>query len=97
MNLSIHGPTMFSRLCYFDAIARHGSITAAANELHLSQSAVSQRLRQLETAVGKPLFQKVGRHLELTEDGRALYEGTSAELRSVELTYRAGSRQARPQ
>lgn len=53
----------------FEAAARHLSFTAAANELHLTQSAVSQHVRSLEHFYGKPLFVRHTRALSLTEDG----------------------------
>lgn len=53
----------------FEAAARHLSFTAAASELHLTQSAVSQHVRSLETFLGKPMFIRHTRALSLTEDG----------------------------
>ncbi len=53
----------------FEAAARHLSFTAAANELHLTQSAISQHVRSLETFLGKPMFERHTRALSLTEDG----------------------------
>ena len=53
----------------FEAAARHLSFTAAANELHLTQSAISQHVRSLETFLGKPMFERHNRALSLTEDG----------------------------
>ena len=52
----------------FEAAARHMSFTAAAAELHLTQSAVSQHIRSLENFLGKPLFDRRPRALSLTED-----------------------------
>lgn len=53
----------------FEAAARHLSFTAAANELHLTQSAISQHVRSLETFLGRPMFERHARTLSLTEDG----------------------------
>ncbi len=53
----------------FEAAARHLSFTVAANELHLTQSAISQHVRSLETFFGKPMFERHTRALSLTEDG----------------------------
>ncbi len=53
----------------FEAAARHLSFTAAAAELHLTQSAVSQHVRSLETFFGRPMFVRRPRGLSLTEDG----------------------------
>lgn len=55
----------------FEATARLGSITAAADELHLSPSAVSQRLRAAETHLGVALFERAARSVRLTAMGRA--------------------------
>lgn len=54
------------------ALGREASITAAAARLHLTQPAVSMQLRQLEEAIGLPLFEHVGRGLRITEAGVAL-------------------------
>ncbi|ASJ73773.1 LysR family transcriptional regulator [Granulosicoccus antarcticus] len=53
----------------FEAAARHLSFTAAATELHLTQSAISQHVRSLESFLGKPMFVRHTRALSLTEDG----------------------------
>lgn len=54
----------------FEAVARLGSVTQAALELHVTHSAVSQQLRQLETLLGLPLFERAGRGLRLADNGR---------------------------
>ena len=53
----------------FEASARHLSFTRAATELNLTQSAVSQHVRSLEAFLGRDLFVRKTRALELTEDG----------------------------
>ncbi len=55
----------------YEAAARLGSFAAAATELHLSQSAVSQRVRALEAHLGVALFERLPRSVRLTEMGRA--------------------------
>ncbi len=55
----------------FEAAARRGSFVEAAAELHLSPSAVSQRVRTLEAHLGFDLFERLPRSLRLTEMGRA--------------------------
>ncbi len=55
-----------------DAVGREGSVTAAANALHLTQPAVSMQLRQLEELLELSLFEPVGRGLQITEPGRDL-------------------------
>lgn len=56
----------------FAAIVRHGTVVAAADELKVTGSALSHLLRELEARLGSPLFDRVGRGLVLTEDGRRL-------------------------
>lgn len=64
-------PSMTALQC-FEAAARHLSFTRAAQELHLTQSAVSKQVAQLEDLLRHPLFQRVRRRLQLTPAG-ALY------------------------
>lgn len=54
----------------FDAAARHSSVTDAAEELHVSPSAVSHQIRLLEDYFGVALFRRVHRRLDLTDAGR---------------------------
>ena len=56
------------------AVARHGSVTEAAKELHYSQPSVSHHLARLEAATGVKLVQRVGRGIRLTPEGRAAGE-----------------------
>lgn len=55
----------------FEAAARHTSFTRAAEELHVTQSAVSQQIRLLEDRLGQPLFHRLPQGLQLTEAGKA--------------------------
>jgi LysR family glycine cleavage system transcriptional activator len=55
----------------FEAAARLGSLTAAGQELHLSTSAVSHRVRSLEAHLGFALFERLPRSLRLTDLGKA--------------------------
>ncbi|TCC25131.1 LysR family transcriptional regulator [Kribbella speibonae] len=61
-----------TRLRVIDAVARHGSVTAAARELHYSQPSVTHHLARLEAETGAQLLQRVGRGIRLTEAGRLL-------------------------
>jgi DNA-binding transcriptional LysR family regulator len=75
------------QLTLFEAVARHLSFTRAAEELHLSQPAVSMQVRQLEEAAGLPLFEKLGKRIHLTEAGREMFhycQGINQQLREVE-------------
>lgn len=62
----------FRQLQVFSAVARHLSHSRAAEEMHLSQPAVSMQIKQLEQSVGLPLFEQVGKSIHLTEAGREL-------------------------
>lgn len=57
----------------FHVVARHLSFSRAAEELFISQPAVSMHVKQLESAVGMPLFEKQGRRVRLTDAGHRLY------------------------
>jgi LysR family glycine cleavage system transcriptional activator len=56
----------------FEAAARHGSFTRAAEELHVTQSAVSRQVQALEARLGVSLFERNGRALALSREGRRL-------------------------
>jgi len=60
----------------FEAIARLGSFTRAAEELFLTQPTVSMQIKKLADAVGMPLFEQVGKKVYLTDAGRALHAFT---------------------
>lgn len=62
----------FQQMRLFEAVARHGSVTRAAKEVHLSQPAVSIQVNRLEDQVGMPLFDSVGRTLVTTAAGEEL-------------------------
>ena len=61
-----------NRLRVIDAVARHGSVTAAAKELHYSQPSVTHHLARLEAETGAQLLQRVGRGIRLTPAGQLL-------------------------
>jgi DNA-binding transcriptional LysR family regulator len=67
-----------AQLEVFAAIARGGSMRAAAGQVARSQSAASSALAELETALGVQLFDRVGRRLVLNENGRALLPKAAA-------------------
>jgi LysR family transcriptional activator of nhaA len=60
----------YNHLRYFWVVAHAGSLTRAAEKLHLSQSALSVQIQKLEQQVGHPLFDRVGKRLRLTEAGQ---------------------------
>src|SRR5690606_17095268 len=59
----------------FEAAARHASFTRAAEELAITQSAVSRHIRTLEEHFGCRLFERAGRYLRLSESARLLLPG----------------------
>ena len=58
-------------LIAFEAAARTGNFARAAEELNLTQSTISHRVRMLERYLGYPLFERLPRGLRLTESGKA--------------------------
>ncbi|MFI7009269.1 LysR substrate-binding domain-containing protein [Streptomyces sp. NPDC050145] len=73
------------RLRVLDALARHGSVSGAADALHVTTSAVSQQMTKLEREVGQQLLAKHGRGVRLTDAGRLLSEHAARILSQVEL------------
>ncbi len=74
------------QLQVFESVARHLSFTRAAEELYLTQPAVSMQIKQLEQQVGLPLFEQLGKRIYLTEAGeevRRYAQRISAELRDL--------------
>ena len=73
------------RLRTLDALARHGSVSGAAEGLHVTTSAVSQQMSKLEREVGQQLLAKNGRGVRLTDAGRLLADHAARILSRVEL------------
>jgi DNA-binding transcriptional LysR family regulator len=67
----------------FEASARHCSFTQAAQELHLTQSAVSRQVQALEDSLGIPLFTRYGRKITLTEIGAGYAREIAAALMQI--------------
>jgi LysR family transcriptional activator of nhaA len=63
----------YHHLFYFWTVAREGTIARACTQLHLTQPTISGQLRSLEKTLGAKLFDRVGRHLVLTDTGRVVY------------------------
>lgn len=78
-----HLPTFTSLLC-FEASARHLNFTRAAEELNLTQSAVSRQVRNLEVFVQTDLFDRVKKRLVLTEEGQNYANIIGEHLNSLE-------------
>ncbi|HZX05638.1 LysR family transcriptional regulator [Kribbella sp.] len=72
------------RLRVLRALADHGTVTAAAEVLHLTPSAVSQQLAALETEVGQELLERRGRRVSITSAGRLLLAHADTILAEVE-------------
>lgn len=70
----------------FESAARHESFTLAAEELHLTQSAVSRQVKELEEIIGTPLFRRVGRRVILTQAGRTLARDLAVDLENIRQT-----------
>ena len=77
--MSPHLPSL-AALRTFEAAARHLSFTKAADELHITQSAVSRQIRLMEEYLGLLLFQRVKQRLTLTEAGRCYVRDIRAGL-----------------
>jgi LysR family glycine cleavage system transcriptional activator/LysR family transcriptional regulator of beta-lactamase len=81
----------------FEAAARHGSFTAAAAELHVTQAAVSQKVRLLEERLGFALFRRRANALELTDHGRAFQPGLTDAFDAIaRLTEQVAAMRAGP-
>jgi LysR family transcriptional regulator, glycine cleavage system transcriptional activator len=79
----------------FEAAARLQSFSRAADELSVTQSAVSRQIQKLETELGQPLFARSGPHLKLTDRGREYYgvvqQGLGVIKRGTERLFRHGT------
>ncbi len=68
----------------FREVADSGSLSRAADRLHLAQPALSRQIRLLEAEIGLPLFARHGRGMQLTEAGTALLERIDGPVRQLE-------------
>jgi LysR family glycine cleavage system transcriptional activator len=71
-------------LIALEALARLGNVTRAAAELHVTQSAVSHRLRNLQEELGVPLLERDGRGVKLTAAGQELARATEGALEQLQ-------------
>lgn len=76
----------------FDAAARHMSFARAAEEIGVTPAALSFQIKALEEHLGKPLFHRLNRAVELTEAGRALAPGTEEGFRALQMAWRSARR-----
>jgi LysR family transcriptional regulator, transcription activator of glutamate synthase operon len=72
------------QLTYFESVSRHLHFTRAAQELHVAQPSVSQQIRKLEHELGAPLFNRMKRHVTLTEAGKTFLPHARAVLQRLE-------------
>jgi len=77
-------PSLLPALGVFAAAARHQNFAHAAEELHLTASAVSHHVRKLEAALGVALFQRHARGVTLTGEGRLLADAASVAVADLE-------------
>ena len=68
---------------FFEVAARHLNFTQAAEEMHVTHGAVSQRIKHLEEHLGAPLFRRSGRAMQLTDEGRRLLERVRAAISEI--------------
>jgi len=79
----------------FEAAARLCSLTSAADELNVSQVAVSRQVRVLEEYLGVALFRRFHRGIELTREGEILYKGIASAFQDISNAARQVSRRGR--
>lgn len=82
-------PLVLHAVKYFDAAARNLSFTRAAEELHVTQGAISQQIRGLEEQIGVKLFMRLPRGLLLTQEGERLHKAVHRTLRDLEAELHA--------
>jgi LysR family glycine cleavage system transcriptional activator len=96
MNTPSRRPLSLTNLRAFEAVARLLSFGAAADELHLTQSAISRQIKSLEDELGAPLFLRGTRHVQVAPDGQTLLRAVDPWLNkldaSVQLIRRSRSR-----
>src|SRR3982074_3438090 len=68
---------------FFEAAARHLNFTHAAQEMHVTHGAVSQRIKRLEAHLGTRLFRRSGRRMLLPDEGRLLLERVRAAISEI--------------
>jgi LysR family transcriptional regulator, glycine cleavage system transcriptional activator len=79
----------------FEAAARHCNLTLAAEEMHVSQVAISRQVKVLEDYLEVMLFRRLHRGIELTEEGKQLYEGITKAFMDIANASRRVSRRGR--
>jgi LysR family glycine cleavage system transcriptional activator len=80
----VDAPNLLALLALAE-VARHGSVTRAAAALHLTQSAVSHRLRAFERELGRPLLERAGRGVRLTAAARELAQAAGPAIEQLNV------------
>jgi LysR family glycine cleavage system transcriptional activator len=88
-------PPSLRAIAAFEAAARHESFTKAADELNLTQSAISHAIRSLELRLGVDLFDRFGRTVALTEPGRAFVSRLRLSLNLISEAFEAPAKPTR--
>jgi LysR family glycine cleavage system transcriptional activator len=88
MSLARQRPLVLDHLRSFEAVARRAGFGAAAQELHVTQSAVSRQIKSLEEELGAPLFTRGTRRVELTQAGQLLLRAITPALGRIDNAVR---------
>jgi len=88
MNQRQHRPLSLDFLRTFEAVARGLSFSGAAEELHITQPAISRQIKGLEEELGAPLFNRGTRKVELTSAGQSLLRTVEPLLGRLDATVR---------
>jgi LysR family transcriptional regulator, glycine cleavage system transcriptional activator len=88
MNTRSRRPLSLGNLRAFEAVARRLSFSEAANELFVTQSAISRQIKGLEEELGAALFVRGTRHVEITQSGQLLLRSVEAGLQKIDASVR---------
>lgn len=88
MNTRTRRPLSLGNLRAFEAVARRLSFSEAAEELFVTQSAISRQIKSLEDELGAALFVRGTRHVEMTQNGQTLLRAVEASLPKIDASVR---------
>ena len=88
MNVRSRRALSLANLRAFEAVARRLSFSDAADELFVTQSAISRQIKSLEDELGAPLFLRGTRHVETTQSGQVLLRAVDASLARIDASVR---------
>ena len=88
MSIRSSRPLSLNNLRAFEAVARRLSFSEAADELFVTQSAVSRQIKGLEEEIGAALFVRGTRHVEMTQSGQMLLRSVEAGLQKIDASVR---------